>query len=123
MFNLGAGEVLVIMLLALIVLGPQRLPDAARQIGKFTGEIRRLSSGFQQEMKSAFEAETEAAARARGAEVTDADAAEGVDLEGVDLEGVDLEGDDLDGDDLEDDHPEVEDTDAPEPAAGDDTTA
>jgi len=117
-FNLGAGEVLVIMLLALIVLGPQRLPDAARQIGKFTGEIRRLSSGFQQEMKSAFEAETEAAARARGAEVTDADAAEG-----VDLEGVDLEGDDLDGDDLEDDHPEVEDTDAPEPAAGDDTTA
>jgi Tat protein translocase TatB subunit len=65
-FNLGAGEVLVILLLALIVLGPQRLPDAARQVGRFTGEIRKLSSGFQQEMKSAFEAESEQAARARG---------------------------------------------------------
>jgi Tat protein translocase TatB subunit len=65
-FNLGAGEVLVILLLALIVLGPQRLPDAAKQVGRFTGEIRRLSSGFQQEMKSAFDAETETAARAKG---------------------------------------------------------
>ena len=108
MFNLGAGEVLVIMLLALLVLGPQRLPDAARQIGKFTGEIRRLSSGFQQEMKSAFEAETEAAARARGAEVAD---------------GSDLEVDDPEVDDPEVEATEVEATDAPEPAAGDDTTA
>ena len=69
MFNLGAGEVLVILLLALIVLGPQRLPDAAKQVGRFTGEIRRLSNGFQQEMKSAFDAETETAARAKGDEI------------------------------------------------------
>lgn len=67
MFNLGAGEVLVILLLALIVLGPQRLPDAARQVGRFTSEIRKLSSGFQAEMKAALEEETEAQARARGA--------------------------------------------------------
>ena len=67
MFNLGAPEVLVIAVLALLVLGPQRLPDAARQIGQFMGEIRKLSSGFQKEMKSAFDSETEAAARARGA--------------------------------------------------------
>ena len=33
MFNVGGGEVLVIALIALIVLGPQRLPDAARQVG------------------------------------------------------------------------------------------
>ena len=33
-FNLGGPEVLVILLLALIVLGPQRLPDAARQVGR-----------------------------------------------------------------------------------------
>lgn len=73
MFNLGAGEVLVIMLLALIVLGPQRLPDAARQIGKFMGEIRRMSSGFQQELKTAFDDESEAKARARGAAATRTD--------------------------------------------------
>ncbi len=55
MFNIGGGELLVIMLIALIVLGPQRLPDAARQIGKTMGELRRLSAGFQNEMKSALD--------------------------------------------------------------------
>jgi len=54
MFNIGGGELLVIMLIALIVLGPQRLPDAARQVGKTMGDLRRLSSGFQNEMKSAL---------------------------------------------------------------------
>ncbi len=58
MFNVGGGEFLVIALIALIVLGPQRLPDAARQVGKAMGELRRLSSGFQNELKTAFE-ETE----------------------------------------------------------------
>jgi len=59
--------VLVIALLALIVLGPQRLPDAARQVGQFMGEIRKLSSGFQREIRTAFDEETEKAARAKGA--------------------------------------------------------
>lgn len=54
MFNVGGGELIVIMLIALVVLGPQRLPDAARQVGKVMGDLRRLSSGFQNEMKSAF---------------------------------------------------------------------
>ena len=51
MFNIGGGELIVILLIALIVLGPQRLPDAARQIGKAMGDLRRLSTGFQNEMK------------------------------------------------------------------------
>ncbi len=55
MFNIGGGELIVILLIALIVLGPQRLPDAARQIGKTMGELRRLSSGFQNEMRSALD--------------------------------------------------------------------
>jgi len=69
-FNVGGAELLVIMLLALIVLGPQRLPDAARQIGKVMGDLRRMSSGFQQELRSALDEPTEAEARARGAAVT-----------------------------------------------------
>lgn len=60
MFNLGGAELLVILLLALIVLGPQRLPDAARQVGKLMGELRRLSSGFQNEMRNAFDADDNA---------------------------------------------------------------
>ena len=55
MFNVGGGELLVIMLIALIVLGPQRLPDAARQVGRVMGDLRRISSGFQQELKDAFD--------------------------------------------------------------------
>lgn len=54
MFNIGGGEFLVIAAVALIVLGPQRLPEAARTVGKVVGEIRRISSGFQQELKGAL---------------------------------------------------------------------
>jgi sec-independent protein translocase protein TatB len=64
-FNVGGPEVLVILLLALIVLGPSRLPDAARQLGKARAEIRRLSSGFQDEIRHAFDEETTSAAQAR----------------------------------------------------------
>jgi sec-independent protein translocase protein TatB len=53
--NIGGGELLVIMLLALVVLGPQRLPEAARQIGRFMGDLRRMSSGFQRELQSAMQ--------------------------------------------------------------------
>jgi Tat protein translocase TatB subunit len=55
MFNVGGGELLVIMLVALIVLGPQRLPDAARQMGKAMGDLRRLSRGFQDEVRGALD--------------------------------------------------------------------
>lgn len=55
MFNIGGGELIVIALIALIVLGPQRLPDAARQVGKTVGDLRRISSGFQRELRDAFE--------------------------------------------------------------------
>jgi len=43
MFNVGGGEFLIILLVALVVLGPTRLPEAARQIGKVLGDFRRMS--------------------------------------------------------------------------------
>jgi sec-independent protein translocase protein TatB len=55
MFNVGAGELMVILLIALIVLGPDKLPDAARKVGNVMGELRRMSSGFQDEMRSAMD--------------------------------------------------------------------
>ena len=58
MFNVGAGELLVILLIALIVLGPDKLPDTARKIGNVMGELRRMSSGFQNEIRTAFEETT-----------------------------------------------------------------
>ncbi len=40
-FGMGFGEILLIALVALIVLGPERLPEAARTVGKGIAEIRR----------------------------------------------------------------------------------
>jgi sec-independent protein translocase protein TatB len=37
-----------------LVLGPNKLPDAARQVGRALGEMRKLSSGFQAEMQNAL---------------------------------------------------------------------
>jgi Tat protein translocase TatB subunit len=53
--NLGTGEVLVILVVALLVLGPDKLPGAARQAGRWLGELRRLSSGFQSELRDALQ--------------------------------------------------------------------
>jgi sec-independent protein translocase protein TatB len=41
MFNIGAGELIFILVAALLVLGPQKLPEFARAIGKFVREFRR----------------------------------------------------------------------------------
>ena len=41
MFNVGAGELILIVVVALLVLGPQKLPEFARAIGKFVREFRR----------------------------------------------------------------------------------
>ncbi|MGH9149264.1 MAG: Sec-independent protein translocase protein TatB, partial [Acidimicrobiales bacterium] len=60
--NVGAPEVLVILLVALIVLGPARLPEAARQVGKVLGEVRRVASGFQNEIRDAVNQPAAAAA-------------------------------------------------------------
>jgi sec-independent protein translocase protein TatB len=96
MFNVGGGELLVIALVALIVLGPQRLPEAARTVGKVVGEIRRLSSGFQREIRDAFEDSEPVRRRPEPAPlasaVADIDADEPNPLD--DLPGADQVGDD-----------------------------
>ena len=54
MLNIGPAELLVVLVVALLVLGPAKLPDAARQVGKAIGEMRKLSTGFQAEMRDAM---------------------------------------------------------------------
>ena len=56
MGSIGAPEILVILVVALLVLGPERLPEAARQVGRFLGEVRRIGSGLQSELRDAIDA-------------------------------------------------------------------
>lgn len=55
MFNLQGGELVIILLLALVVLGPEKLPDAMRKLGQFYAEIRKMSNSFQKEFKAAVD--------------------------------------------------------------------
>lgn len=70
MFNIGAGELLVICLVALIVLGPDKLPEAARKAGELMSQVRKYSSGFQSELRNALDEPVESKARERGAAVS-----------------------------------------------------
>jgi sec-independent protein translocase protein TatB len=49
-FNLGMGEITVILLLALIFLGPKKLPDLAAGLGKIIKEIRKATSDVKNEI-------------------------------------------------------------------------
>lgn len=55
MFNLQGGELLIILVLALVVLGPEKLPEAMRRIGRAYAELRRMGTGFTQEFRSAID--------------------------------------------------------------------
>ena len=49
--NLGFSEMLFIFLLALIVVGPRRLPELARQFGRIMAEVKRASNDFQAQVQ------------------------------------------------------------------------
>ena len=53
MFGLGFGEIVVILLVALLVLGPTKLPKLARQLGRGMREFRRAASEFQATLSEA----------------------------------------------------------------------
>lgn len=59
MFGIGSTELLVILVVALIVIGPSKLPDLMKTLGKGMAEFRRMSS----DVKSTLEAEVDRAER------------------------------------------------------------
>ena len=61
MFGIGMPELVIIMVIALIVIGPQKLPDLARSLGKGLAEFKKATEDFKQSIdtdtKSAEEKE------------------------------------------------------------------
>ena len=73
MGNLGGGELLVILVLGLLVLGPARLGVVAQQIGRLVGQVRRMAGGFQAELRDLVDDPSiEALARERGQQAVEA---------------------------------------------------
>lgn len=56
-FNIGAGEIILILFIALLVFGPGKLPEIARGLGKAIHEFRKYSSALTRDFKEEFEKE------------------------------------------------------------------
>jgi sec-independent protein translocase protein TatB len=52
--NLSFTHIVVVLVVALVVLGPERLPEAARSMAKWITEFRRMSHGLQSEVRDTF---------------------------------------------------------------------
>jgi sec-independent protein translocase protein TatB len=50
--NLGMPEMIFIVLMALIIFGPRRLPEVARQVTRFMNDFRRASNEFKAQLES-----------------------------------------------------------------------
>ena len=57
MFEVGFGELLVICVLALVVLGPERLPKVARQVGRWVGRARSMARQFREQLEEEVDLE------------------------------------------------------------------
>ena len=55
MFGVGGMELFIILVIALIVLGPNKLPDLAKMLGKAMGEFQRATSDLKREIDIAGE--------------------------------------------------------------------
>jgi sec-independent protein translocase protein TatB len=55
--SLGGPELILILVIALIVFGPRRLPEIGKSIGKMLGEFRRASNEFQRTIQDEVEAD------------------------------------------------------------------
>ncbi|MGH1469453.1 MAG: Sec-independent protein translocase protein TatB [Bdellovibrionales bacterium] len=92
MFNLGFWEMVVLAVIALVVVGPEKLPSMARNIGRFLNDLKRTTNTLTAEINSTIDEEAFLKDQKGKSEVVDDETAElhGIDKES-ELEGVDDE--------------------------------
>jgi len=54
MFNFSGSEILFLLILGLVVLGPEKLPPALRKMGQIYGQFKRITGDAQSEFRGAF---------------------------------------------------------------------
>lgn len=57
MFDIGFTEILIILIVALVVIGPERLPGVARQLGRWIGKAKRFISSVRSDIEREFQTE------------------------------------------------------------------
>jgi sec-independent protein translocase protein TatB len=67
MFEVGFSELLLIFALALIVLGPERLPRVAAQVGRWLGRARSIARQFREQLEEEINLEEQKASRPKAA--------------------------------------------------------
>jgi sec-independent protein translocase protein TatA len=67
MFGIQPMELMVILLLALLVFGPKKLPEFGRTVGKSLREFRRATNEVRQELRAEIRDDGGASAQRRGA--------------------------------------------------------
>jgi len=65
MFGIGMPELLVILVVALVVLGPNRLPELARTLGKAMAEFRRQTTDIMDDFQNQMRVEDDTARQAK----------------------------------------------------------
>lgn len=55
MFGIGTTELLIIVVLALILLGPKKLPQLARSLGRSVNELRRVADELRESVEEEME--------------------------------------------------------------------
>lgn len=55
MFNLTGSEIMFLLIIGLVVLGPEKLPDAIRRVGRLYSELKRMSSGVQTDFRKVMD--------------------------------------------------------------------